>query len=87
MKQIKQATIVVPCKCSENKSGRHSVSVPEAVPTRIFCALFASNLLTFWQNLKHEDVHKQKLLCNQTLLKSDADSQGFHDEECYNHRR
>jgi len=48
MKQIKQATIVVPCRCLENKSCRHLVSVPEVVPTRISRALFASNLLAFW---------------------------------------
>jgi hypothetical protein len=40
MKQIKQATIVVPYRCLENKSCRHLVSVPEAVPTRIFLRPF-----------------------------------------------
>jgi hypothetical protein len=36
MKQMNQATIVVPYRCLENKSCRHLVSVPEAVPTRFF---------------------------------------------------
>jgi hypothetical protein len=68
MKQIKQATIVVPCRCLENKSCRHLVSVPEAVPTRIFCALFASNLLAFWWNLKQEDVRMQKTFMQSNTL-------------------
>jgi hypothetical protein len=48
MKQMNQATIVVPCRCLEKKSYRHLVSVPEAVPTRIalrpFCEQFAGIL-------------------------------------------
>jgi len=31
---------VVPCRCLENKSSRHFVSVSEAVPTRVFFSPF-----------------------------------------------